>query len=90
MTKYNQTLYIIMGFCVLNIVGTIVLITVPPTTTTRGGLIVAFYAMQAFQACNPATFLMLSRNVSGQTKKSIVYAMTCTLLLASISAGPDD
>lgn len=76
-TRFNQTLYIIMGFTVINVAGTIVLITVPPNNTTRGGLIVAFYLMQAFQACNPATFLMLSRNSAGQTKKSITYAITC-------------
>jgi len=76
-TKYKQTLYIIMGFTAINVAGTIVLITVPPTNSTRGGLIVAFYLMQAFQACNPATFLMLSRNSAGQTKKSFTYAITC-------------
>lgn len=77
MTRFKQTLYIIMGFTVINVCGTIVLITVPPNNTTRGGLIVAFYLMQAFQACNPATFLMLSRNSAGQTKKSFTYAITC-------------
>jgi hypothetical protein len=66
-----------MGFTVINVAGTIVLITVPPNNSTRGGLIVAFYLMQAFQACNPATFLMLSRNSAGQTKKSFTYAITC-------------
>jgi len=66
-----------IGFTVINIIGTIVLIIVPPTNSTRGGLIVAFYLMQCFQACNPAVFLMLSRNSSGQTKKSLTYAVTC-------------
>jgi hypothetical protein len=76
-TRWSQTLYVIMGFTLINVAGTIVLITVPPNSTTRGGLIVAFYLMQAFQACNPATFLMLSRNSAGSTKKSITYAVTC-------------
>ncbi|KZO89375.1 hypothetical protein CALVIDRAFT_569981 [Calocera viscosa TUFC12733] len=75
-TKTKQTLYVMIGFCVPNIVGTIVLIAVAPSPSTKGGLVVAFYIMQCFQACNPAIFLMLSRNSAGQTKKSITYAIT--------------
>lgn len=75
-TKFNQTLFTMMLFTVPNIVGTIVLLTVAPSSKTRGGLVVAFYAMQVFQACNPAIFLMLSRNSAGQTKKSVTYAIT--------------
>jgi hypothetical protein len=89
-TRTSQTLYVIMAFTVINISGTVVLITVAPSGATRGGLIVALYLMQAFQACNPATFLMLSRNSAGQTKKSITYALTCTfpsLLSVSILIG---
>lgn len=52
------------------------LLTVAPSDGTKGGLLVAFYAMKFFQACNPAIFLMLARNVAGQSKKSIVYATT--------------
>jgi hypothetical protein len=37
-------------FTIPNIAGTITLITVAPTASTRGGLIVAFYFMQFFQA----------------------------------------
>lgn len=39
-----------IGFTIPNIIGTIVLITVKPTPKTQGGLVVAFYAMQVFQA----------------------------------------
>ena len=66
-----------ISFIVLNIVGTIVLLTVPPSGSTRGGLLVAFYIMQACQSTQPSMFAMLSRNVAGQTKKSIVYAIFC-------------
>ncbi|WVR03573.1 hypothetical protein IAU60_000565 [Kwoniella sp. DSM 27419] len=75
-TKTRQTLYVMIGLCLPNIAGTIALICVTPKSSTRGGLIVAFYAMQFFQACNPCIFLMLSRNSAGQTKKSITYAVT--------------
>jgi sugar phosphate permease len=75
-TKTNQTLLTMIGFTVPNIVGSIVLLTVAPADRTRGGLVVAFYCMQVFQAVNPAIFLMLSRNSAGQTKKSVTYAVT--------------
>jgi hypothetical protein len=74
-TKLKQTIYVMIGFTCVNIIGTVVLITVAPTASTRGGLLVAFYFMQSFQAINPSMYAMLSRNVAGQTKKSIVYAM---------------
>lgn len=75
--KYNNTLFAMCGFAGLNMVGTIVLITVEPSSKTRVGLFIAFILMQSFSACNTAMFLMLSRNIAGQTKKSLVYATTC-------------
>lgn len=51
--RTNQTIYVLVGLCVPNIVGTIVLITVTPSATTRGGLLIAFYIMQCFQAQSP-------------------------------------
>ncbi|KAK1926885.1 major facilitator superfamily domain-containing protein [Papiliotrema laurentii] len=75
-TKTRQALLCMVAFCIPNIAGTITLLIVAPTPSTRGGLIVAFYAMQFFQACNPSIFLMLARNSAGQTKKSITYAVT--------------
>lgn len=64
-----------VGFTCINIIGTVVLIVVAPNGNTRGGLLVAFYCMQSFQSVNPSMYAMLSRNVAGQTKKSIVYAL---------------
>ena len=76
-TKWNQTLFAMIGFTIINMAGTIVLITVPPSGSTRVGLFIAFNLMQAFAAVNPAIFLMLSRNSAGSTKKSFTYALTC-------------
>ncbi len=58
-----------------NLVCTIVLITVAPGPSTKGGLLVAFYFMQCYQAQNPIIFSLLSRNVAGQTKKVAGYTM---------------
>jgi len=76
-TKTKQTCLTMVGATVVNIAGTIVLLTVPPGPKTKVGLLVSFYFMQAFQAVGPSMFSMTSRNVAGQTKKSIVYAMFC-------------
>jgi hypothetical protein len=53
-TKTGQTLLVMIGFCVPNIVGTIVLLTVAPTNSNKAGLVVAFYCMQCFQAVSEA------------------------------------
>lgn len=66
-----------IGYTCVNIIGTIVLLTVAPTDSTKGGLLVAFYFMQCFQSVSPTMYAMVSRNVAGQTKKSIVYALFC-------------
>ena len=39
-----------IAFTIPNIAGTITLLCVAPNPSTRGGLIVAFYCMQVFQA----------------------------------------
>jgi hypothetical protein len=76
-TMTGQTIYCIIGALFVNLIGTIVLLTVAPTGSTRGGLLIAFYLMQCIQAINPSCYTLLSRNVAGQTKKSIVYALFC-------------
>lgn len=83
-TRTGQTIYCIIGALLVNAIGTVVLLTVPPTSTTRGGLLVAFYLMQCIQAINPSCYSLLSRNVAGSTKKSVVYAAFCESLSLSI------
>lgn len=78
-TKTGQTIYCIIGALFVCLIGTIVLITVTPSNSTRGGLLFAFYLMQCIQAINPSCYSLLSRNIAGQTKKSIVYALFCKL-----------
>ncbi|OCF36980.1 hypothetical protein I316_01578 [Kwoniella heveanensis BCC8398] len=74
--KTEQTFFVMIGFTLLNMVGTIVIVCVPPGNKTRVGLMIAFLCMQFFGACNTATSVVLSRNIAGQTKKSIAYATT--------------
>jgi hypothetical protein len=62
-----------MLYAVPNILGTIVLLTVTPSHATRGGLLVAFYIMQCYQAQTPLMYQLCSRNIAGQTKRVIAY-----------------
>lgn len=65
---------------------TIVILVVPPSDKSKGGLVVALYMLQIFQANNPAIFLMLSRNSAGQTKKSVTYAITVSSSMSYLAA----
>lgn len=66
-----------IAFVCVNVIGTVVLITVAPTSSNKGGLLFCFYIMQCMQSTSPSIWSLLSRNVAGQTKKSIVYAIFC-------------
>ncbi|WWC69813.1 uncharacterized protein I206_103756 [Kwoniella pini CBS 10737] len=63
--KYEQTFLTMVGFTLLNMIGTIVIVCVPPGDKTRVGLMIAFLLLQFFGACNTATSVVLSRNIAG-------------------------
>ena len=73
MRNSQQTIYTVLVLAAFNWVGTIVLITVPPSQKTRGGLLFAFYILQCYQGQNPLLFQLCSRNVAGQTKRTVAY-----------------
>jgi hypothetical protein len=75
-SKTHQTIWVILALVFPNVVGTIVLITVSPGPTTRGGLLFCFYIMQCFQAQSPLILTVSSRNIAGQTKRVIAYGAT--------------
>ena len=66
-----------VAYIIVNIIGTIVLLTVAPSHSNKGGLLFTFYLMQCCQSVTPSMWAMLSRNVAGQTKKSVAYAIFC-------------
>jgi Major Facilitator Superfamily len=74
--KTSQNL-IVMGFYVIpSFVGTVVLMTVINTSTsTKAGLLVSYYIVLSFWAAQTLAMSMLSRNVAGQTKKSVVVSI---------------
>ena len=57
-------------------VGTIVIMTVVnKNDATRVGLLISYYITFGFWAAQTLALSMISRNVAGQTKKSVVVAM---------------
>jgi hypothetical protein len=44
----------------VNIIGTIVLIVVPPNESTKVGLLICFYFMQCMQSTSPSIWSLLS------------------------------
>ncbi|GFZ48439.1 hypothetical protein JCM24511_06187 [Saitozyma sp. JCM 24511] len=87
-TKTNQTIYVLLGLAVFNWAGTITLITVAPSASTRGGLLVAFYILQCYQGQNPLIFQLCSRNVAGQTKRTVAYAASFAGWAGGNAIGP--
>ncbi|ORX38061.1 major facilitator superfamily domain-containing protein [Kockovaella imperatae] len=87
-TKTNQTVYCQIAYTLVNIAMTVVLIVVKPSDKTKGGLLFAFYAAQCFQSLSPSIWSMCSRNIAGQTKKSIVYAAFFIAWATGNAVGP--
>jgi hypothetical protein len=57
-------------------VGTVLLLTVPNETFSQHvGLLIAYYITLSFWAAQTLGLSLLSRNVGGQTKKSVVLAI---------------
>lgn len=76
-------LYVIPSF-----IGTIVLMTViNHDTATEAGLLISYYIALSFWAAQALAISMISRNIAGQTKKSVVTAMNFVAWAAGNAAG---
>ena len=74
-------LLVLLSNCTTNIfrsyVGTIVLMTVENTNfATKIGLLISYYITMSFWAAQTLGLSMVSRNIGGATKKSVVIATT--------------
>lgn len=76
MRQHDQKLYDTDILKCRSMIGTIVLMTVANTSaSTRAGLLVAYYVVLSFWGASTLTLTLLSKNVGGQTKKSIAVAV---------------
>ena len=80
----TMLIYVIPSF-----IGTIVLMTVRNTdTATRAGLLISYYVVLTFWAAQTLSMSMISRNIAGQTKKTVVVAANFCAWCAGNAIGP--
>jgi hypothetical protein len=86
--RTRQTILPMMASVVPTIAGTIVLMIVPFEPRKRVGLLFAYYIMISFWACSGLALSLVTRNVGGQTKKTVVIAVNFVFWATGNSIGP--
>lgn len=86
--RFHQTIWAMIASVIPTIAGTIVLIIVPFEPSKRVGLLFAYYIMISFWACSGLVLSLLTRNVAGQTKKSVVIAINFVFWATGNAIGP--
>ncbi|KAJ3741325.1 major facilitator superfamily domain-containing protein [Lentinula detonsa] len=71
-----------------NIAGTIVFLSVPTTSETRIGLLIAFYCTQVFGAVAVLNLAVMSGNVAGRTKQVVASSLVFIAWATGNAAGP--
>ncbi|TVY51345.1 putative transporter [Lachnellula cervina] len=86
-TKQNT---LVMGiFVAPSVIGTIVLLTVENTSrATQAGLLFSYYLVLSFWAAQTIAISMISRNIGGQTKKTVVVAANFIAWATGNAIGP--
>lgn len=87
--KTNQNLITMAVFIIPSFIGTIVIMTVPnKNDATKAGLLISYWIVFTFWAAQGLGMSMLTRNVGGQTKKSVCITMNFLAWCAGNAAGP--
>lgn len=81
---------LIMGIYVIpSFIGTIVLMTVQNTSrATQAGLLFSYYLVLSFWAAQTISMSMISRNIAGQTKKTVIVAANFIAWATGNAIGP--
>ncbi|CAM1510714.1 Fc.00g010490.m01.CDS01 [Cosmosporella sp. VM-42] len=87
--KTNQNLLVMGVFCIPSFIGTILLMTLPSQTLAQHiGLLISYYITMSFWSAQTLALSMISRNVAGQTKKTIAIAINFIIWAVGNSIGP--
>lgn len=86
--KWRQTTFTMMGSLLPTIAGVVVLLCVPFSPSKRVGLLIAYYIMYSFWACSGLALSLVTRNVAGSTKKSVIIASNFIFWAVGNSIGP--
>jgi hypothetical protein len=87
--KTGQNLLTMAIFVIPSFIGTIVIMTVEnKNNSTKAGLLISYWIVFTFWAAQGLGMSMLTRNVGGQTKKSVCITMNFLAWCAGNAAGP--
>ncbi|KAJ3790514.1 major facilitator superfamily domain-containing protein [Lentinula aff. detonsa] len=86
--RYGQKLVLAFVYTLPNIAGTIVFLSVPTTSETRIGLLIAFYCTQVFGAVAVLNLAVMSGNVAGRTKQVVASSLVFIAWATGNAAGP--
>ncbi|KAL1978385.1 hypothetical protein VTN31DRAFT_1244 [Thermomyces dupontii] len=87
--KTGQNTLVMAGYLIFSFVGTIVLMTVEnKNKATQVGLLISYYLTLSFWSAQTLALSMVSRNIAGQTKKTVVVAATFISWAAGNAVGP--
>ncbi|KAK4033530.1 general substrate transporter [Parachaetomium inaequale] len=87
--KTNQNLLTMLAFVIPSFIGTICLMTVPlETMGQKVGLVICYYITLSFWSAQTLALSMVSRNIAGQTKKSVVVALNFIIWSTGNAIGP--
>ncbi|EOD51404.1 allantoate permease [Neofusicoccum parvum] len=87
--KTGQNLVIMGVYVIPSFVGTAVLMAVKNTSkANQAGLLVSYYIVLSFWAAQTLAMSMISRNVAGQTKKTVVVAANFVAWAVGNAIGP--
>lgn len=87
--KTNQSLITMLVFVIPSFVGTTVILTVVnKNNATRAGLLISYWIIFTFWAAQGLGLSLLSRNIGGQTKKSVCITMNFGASAVGNAMGP--
>ncbi|KAK8008173.1 hypothetical protein PG991_010724 [Apiospora marii] len=85
----NGNILTMLGFIVPSFVGTILLMTIPNQTFSQHvGLLICYYITLSFWSAQTLGLSLMSRNVGGITKKTVVVAINFIFWSAGNAIGP--
>ncbi|KAJ5337154.1 uncharacterized protein N7506_005176 [Penicillium brevicompactum] len=86
--KFHQTIWIMISSVIPSILGCSILIGIPFSPSKRVGMLIAYWIFYSFFAVSSLSLALLSRNVAGQTKKSIIISCNFVFWAAGNAVGP--
>ena len=86
--KTNQNLLVMLAYCIPSFIGTALLMTIEPSNFPRKvGLLICYYITLSFWSAQTLNLSLVSRNIAGQTKKTVVVASNFIIWAAGNAIG---